>query len=131
MLGEIRSWVQHREALCFIFSGLQTLNEIGPNWSNYSISVQPVEMLYLEPDAAHELLLHPDPDTRTLTPVLTDSLQQGIAFFNQVWCGFYSDQSQFRAEIGELRYVLLSVAAHPRQCGWLRLRGAAHRPLGA
>lgn len=154
VLSAIRSWVQHREALCFIFSGVQTLDEMGPNWSNYFISVQPMEMLYLEPEPARDLLLHPDPAfdmqygddtleqilrvthchpyllnlvgscavkqvnmarTRTLTApllqaALTDSLTQGLAFFHQVWSGFYNDQRQFAAEIGEIHIILLQVA---------------------
>ena len=58
----LRSLIQHREQLGFVFSGVQTLEELGPNWSSYFISVVPVEMLYLEPHEARELLINPDPD---------------------------------------------------------------------
>ncbi len=40
---------------------MQTLEELGPNWSSYFISVVPIEMVYLKPNEAEELLLNPDP----------------------------------------------------------------------
>jgi hypothetical protein len=48
--------------LGFLFSGVQTLEELGPRWSNYFISVVPMEMHYLEPHEAEDLLLNPDPE---------------------------------------------------------------------
>jgi hypothetical protein len=48
--------------LGFLFSGVQTLEELGPRWSNYFISVVPMEMHYLESHEAEDLLLHPDPE---------------------------------------------------------------------
>lgn len=62
LFDEIRSLIQHWDQLGFVFSGVQTLDELGPNWSSYFISVVPVEMLYLEPHEARELLTEPDPD---------------------------------------------------------------------
>lgn len=41
---------------------MQTLAELGPNWSSYFISIEPVEMLYLEQNEARELLEDPDPE---------------------------------------------------------------------
>jgi len=61
LFDELRHLIQHYEQLGFLFSGVQTLEELGPNWSNYFISVVPIEMLYLEPNEAEELLLNPDP----------------------------------------------------------------------
>jgi hypothetical protein len=54
--------IQHYDRLGFLFSGVQTLEELGPRWSNYFISVVPMEMHYLEPHEAEDLLLHPDPE---------------------------------------------------------------------
>ena len=62
LLDELRSLIQHQERLAFLFSGVQTLGELGPNWSSYFISVVPMEMLYLNPQEAEELMLNPDPD---------------------------------------------------------------------
>ncbi len=62
LLDELRSLIQHQERLAFLFSGVQTLAELGPNWSSYFISVVPMEMLYLEPQEAEALMLNPDPD---------------------------------------------------------------------
>ena len=62
LFDELRSLIQHWDQLGFIFSGVQTLDEIGPNWSSYFISVVPVEMLYLEPEEARDLLTNPDPE---------------------------------------------------------------------
>jgi AAA domain len=62
LLNELRHLIQHRDELAFMFSGVQTLDELGPNWSSYFISVVPIEMLYLEPHEAEDLLRNPDPD---------------------------------------------------------------------
>lgn len=45
---------------------MQTLEELGPRWSNYFITVQPIEMLYLEPAEAEQLLTNPDPNFNLL-----------------------------------------------------------------
>ncbi|HAC63347.1 MAG TPA: hypothetical protein DCF68_07340 [Cyanothece sp. UBA12306] len=62
LFDELRHLIQHYDQLGFLFSGVKTLEEIGPNWSSYFISVVPIEMLYLEPEEARELLLDPDPE---------------------------------------------------------------------
>ncbi|MDJ0582850.1 hypothetical protein [Crocosphaera sp.] len=62
LFDELRHLIQHYEQLGFLFSGVKTLDEIGPHWSSYFISVVPIEMLYLEPEEARELLLDPDPE---------------------------------------------------------------------
>lgn len=62
VFNELRHLIQHYEQLGFLFSGVQTLDEFGPNWSSYFISVVPIEMLYLEPSEAEDLLLNPDPE---------------------------------------------------------------------
>jgi hypothetical protein len=62
LFDELRSLIQHTDQLGFLFSGVQTLDELGPNWSSYFISVVPMEMLYLEQNEAEELLLDPDPE---------------------------------------------------------------------
>ena len=59
VFDQLRDLIQHSN-LSFLFCGVQTLSELGPNWSSYFISVQPMEMTYLEPDAARELLTNPD-----------------------------------------------------------------------
>ncbi|WP_375514926.1 AAA family ATPase [uncultured Nostoc sp.] len=61
LFDQLRHLIQHYEQLGFLFSGVQTLEELGPKWSSYFISVVPIEMLYLEPNEAEELLLNPDP----------------------------------------------------------------------
>ena len=62
LLDQLRSLIQHYDQLAFMFSGVQTLDELGPNWSSYFISVVPIEMGYLEPNEAEDLLRNPDPD---------------------------------------------------------------------
>jgi hypothetical protein len=62
LFDQLRSMIQHYDRLGFLFSGVQTLDELGPRWSNYFISVVPMEMHYLEPHEAEDLLLHPDPE---------------------------------------------------------------------
>jgi hypothetical protein len=75
LFDELRSLIQHWDQLGFVFSGVQTLEEIGPNWSSYFISVVPIEMLYLEPNEARDLLINPDPEfTLTYEPGLVDKI---------------------------------------------------------
>jgi hypothetical protein len=62
LFDELRHLIQHYDSLAFLFSGVQTLDELGPNWSSYFISVVPLEMTYLEPDEAESLLTNPDPE---------------------------------------------------------------------
>jgi hypothetical protein len=62
LLDQLRNLIQHYDQLAFMFSGVQTLEELGPNWSSYFISVVPIEMGYLEPQEAEDLLRNPDPD---------------------------------------------------------------------
>ncbi|WP_434686415.1 AAA family ATPase [Pseudanabaena minima] len=62
LFDELRSLIQHWDRLSFLFSGVQTLDELGTNWSSYFISAMPIEMTYLNPDEARELLLNPDPE---------------------------------------------------------------------
>ncbi len=60
IFDQLRELIQHSD-MAFLFCGVQTLADLGPNWSSYFISVQPMEMTYLEPDEARELLINPDP----------------------------------------------------------------------
>lgn len=62
LFDELRHLIQHYDQLGFLFSGVQTLDELGPNWSGYFISVVPIEMLYLQPHEAEDLLTNPDPN---------------------------------------------------------------------
>ncbi len=62
LFDQLRSMIQHYDRLGFLFSGVQTLEELGPRWSNYFISVVPMEMHYLEPHEAEDLLTNPDPE---------------------------------------------------------------------
>jgi hypothetical protein len=62
LFNELRHLIQHYDQVGFLFSGVQTLDELGPNWSSYFISVVPIEMLYLEPHEAEDLLVNPDPE---------------------------------------------------------------------
>jgi hypothetical protein len=77
LFDELRHLIQHYDQLGFLFSGVQTLDELGPNWSSYFISVVPIEMLYLEPHEAEDLLVNPDPeftlryDTGVVEEILT------------------------------------------------------------
>ena len=64
LLDELRHLIQHIDQLSFLFSGVQALDELGPNWSSYFISTTPIYMLYLDPREAEDLLRNPDPDFR-------------------------------------------------------------------
>jgi AAA+ ATPase superfamily predicted ATPase len=75
LFDQLRSMIQHDDRLGFLFSGVQTLEELGPRWSNYFISVVPMEMHYLEPAEAEDLLLNPDPEfTLRYDPGIVDEI---------------------------------------------------------
>jgi hypothetical protein len=77
LFDQLRSMIQHDDRLGFLFSGVQTLEELGPRWSNYFISVVPMEMHYLEPAEAEDLLLNPDPEfTLRYAPGIVDEILQ-------------------------------------------------------
>jgi len=62
VFDQLRHLIQHTNEMGFLFCGVQILEELGPNWSSYFISVYPMEMVYLEQDEAVELLQNPDPE---------------------------------------------------------------------
>lgn len=61
IFDELRHLSQHRDRLRFIFCGAQTFEELGPQWTHYFINSKPIEVLYLEPEEARQLLEDPDP----------------------------------------------------------------------
>ncbi|MGD1850222.1 MAG: ATP-binding protein, partial [Cyanophyceae cyanobacterium] len=62
IFDQLRDFIQHRDRLAFLFSGVQPLDELGPNWSNSFISTVPIEIGYLEPEEAEDLLRKPIDD---------------------------------------------------------------------
>jgi hypothetical protein len=61
VFDELRHLIQHREEVSFILCGAQILEELGPDWSSYFVNARPIEVLFLEPAEARELLIDPDP----------------------------------------------------------------------
>jgi hypothetical protein len=61
VFDELRHLIQHNESIGFLFCGVQTPDHLGPNWSSYFISAQLIEMTYLDPDEAEQVLTDPDP----------------------------------------------------------------------
>jgi len=61
IFDELRHLSQHRDRLRFIFCGAQTFEELGPQWTHYFINSKPIEVRYLEPQEARQLLEDPDP----------------------------------------------------------------------
>lgn len=61
IFDELRHLSQHRDRLRFIFCGAQTFEELGPQWTHYFINSKPIEVRYLEPEEARQLLEDPDP----------------------------------------------------------------------
>jgi transcriptional regulator with XRE-family HTH domain len=77
LLDQLHSMSQHHNRLSFLFSGVQTLEQLGSHWSKYFISVVPMEMHYLEPAEAEDLLLNPDPEfTIRYDPGIVDEILQ-------------------------------------------------------
>jgi len=60
LLDELRHTIQHRQAISLLFAGVQTLEDLGPRWSSYFISVRPLEIPYLSEAEARDLIIAPD-----------------------------------------------------------------------
>jgi len=60
VLDELRHTIQHRQAISLLFAGVQTLEDLGPRWSSYFISVRPLEIPYLSEAEARDLIIAPD-----------------------------------------------------------------------
>jgi AAA+ ATPase superfamily predicted ATPase len=60
VLSELRHLIQHRSRwLVFLFAGVRTLDDMGPNWHSHFISVRPIRVSYLDEQAARKLILLP------------------------------------------------------------------------
>jgi len=61
VLDILRHLVQHYSSwLVLLFAGVRTLEDMGRNWHSYFISVRPLHVSYLEPEAARKLILLPE-----------------------------------------------------------------------
>lgn len=63
-LDELRYTMQHREALNLLFAGVETLEDLGPNWSSYFINAYPLKIEYLSVNESEQLIRNPDPDSK-------------------------------------------------------------------
>ena len=61
LFDELRDLFQRHEQINLLFAGVETLDELGLDWSSYFISLRPIEMVYLELDEAKQLLTDPHP----------------------------------------------------------------------
>jgi hypothetical protein len=60
IFDELRYLIQHQTQLALLFAGVQTLDELGPDWSSYFINVKPLTIDYLRPEQAEDLIRRPD-----------------------------------------------------------------------
>jgi hypothetical protein len=92
VLDELRSLIQHQEKMAVLFAGVQTLDELGPNWSSYFINVRSLTIGYLETKEAEELIRNPDPEVEfplkyqdeAVADILADTL--GHPYLLQLVC---------------------------------------------
>jgi AAA+ ATPase superfamily predicted ATPase len=60
VLDVLRHLIQHHSSwLVLLFAGVRTLEEMGRDWHSYFISVKPLNVSYLDPEAARKLILLP------------------------------------------------------------------------
>jgi hypothetical protein len=62
LLDWFRSTIQHSSRLALLFSGLHTLDEMGPHWAGYFVNVQTLKVSFLRPEEARRLITKPLPD---------------------------------------------------------------------
>lgn len=61
VLDYLRHLMQHNNNMILMFAGVQTIEALGPNPASYFISAYPVEISYLHPTEAEELIRNPNP----------------------------------------------------------------------
>jgi hypothetical protein len=99
VLDELRSLIQHQEKMAVLFAGVQTLDELGPNWSSYFINVRSLTIGYLETREAEELIRNPDPEVEfplkyqdeAVADILADTL--GHPYLLQLVCSCIVEQA--------------------------------------
>jgi len=65
VFNQLRHIIQHRERLVLLFSGSHRFEEARTvNWADYLINVKTLELSYLEPDEARELVERPVPEVK-------------------------------------------------------------------
>lgn len=61
LFDELRDIFQRYSQINLLFAGVETLDELGQDWSSYFISLRPIEMVYLETEEAKQLITEPHP----------------------------------------------------------------------
>ncbi len=63
VLNQLRHLVQHRQSLVLLFSGSHRFEELKVvNWADYLINAKTLELSFLEPEEARELMERPSPE---------------------------------------------------------------------
>jgi hypothetical protein len=92
VLNQLRTLIEHQQKMALLFAGVQTLDELGPDWSSYFINARTLAMDYLQPAEAEELIRNPDPqvpfdltyDDVVVERILTETL--GHPYLVQLVC---------------------------------------------
>jgi hypothetical protein len=61
LLNWLRSTIQNRSRLAFLFSGVQTFGELGRHWVSRFVNVQMLKVSFLLPEEARLLIIRPVP----------------------------------------------------------------------
>ncbi len=105
ILDEFRHWIQHQSQMAFLFAGVRTLDELGPNWSSYFINIKPVSMGCLSEEETRELIENPDPESEfslRYEPEVVDRIVEttlGHPYLVQLVCSAVVEESN-KAEVG-------------------------------
>ena len=92
VLNQLRTLIEHQQKMALLFAGVQTLDELGPDYSSYFINARTLTMGYLQPAEAEELIRSPDPqvsfdltyDDVAVEHILTETL--GHPYLVQLVC---------------------------------------------
>jgi hypothetical protein len=60
VLNQLRTLIEHQQRMALLFAGVQTLDELGPDYSSYFINARSLSIGYLRPVEAEELIRNPD-----------------------------------------------------------------------
>lgn len=76
VLGKLRNIIQHQQDIVVLVSGSHRFEELTElNWASYLINTQTLELSFLDPDSARQLLTEPVPNLQYETGVVDNVIQ--------------------------------------------------------
>jgi len=120
ILDHFRSLIQTNPSVLLLFSGAQTLEALAPNIANYFISVESIQLGYLDEKSARELIVAPVPASVGTLPTYESAAVEQILnlthcqpFLIQATCSQIIDLANKRPD--EITTITLDIVEEARE----------------